>query len=62
MFFSFRKILRPTSRSRIIVSRSGISYSYRLGPVRYTRNANGSRTKTIHTPVKGLTYRRTRRR
>ncbi|GGG80200.1 DUF4236 domain-containing protein [Corynebacterium pelargi] len=62
MLFSFRKIFRPTKRSRVTVSRSGVGYSYRLGPVRFTRNANGSRTKTLHTPIKGLTYRRTRRR
>lgn len=58
----FRKTLTPTRGTRITVSRSGIGWSWRLGPVRMTRNAGGGRTRTIHTPIKGLTYRRTRRR
>lgn len=62
MIFSFRKSYRPTKNSRVTLSRSGLGYSYRVGPIRFTRNGNGSRTRTIHTPIKGLTYRRTRRR
>lgn len=62
MLFSFRKTLRPTKQTRLTLSRSGLGYSYKIGPVRFTRNAGGARTRTIHTPIKGLTYRRTRRR
>ena len=58
--FGFRKTLRPTRNSRVTLSRSGIGYSYRLGPIRWTKNAGRGRTLTVHTPIKGLTYRRRR--
>ncbi|MGK8361660.1 DUF4236 domain-containing protein [Corynebacterium amycolatum] len=59
--FSFRKTFRPTRNSRVTLSRSGLGYSYRMGPVRWTKNARGGRTTTVNTPIKGLTYRKYRR-
>lgn len=58
----FRKTFTPTRRTRITLSKSGIGWSWGIGPVRFTRNAGGGRTCTIRTPIRGLTYRSTRRR
>lgn len=62
MGLSFRKTFAPTRWTRITVSKSGIGWSWGIGPVRFTRHAGGGRSRTIRTPIRGLTYRRTRRR
>ncbi|WP_151903416.1 DUF4236 domain-containing protein [Corynebacterium urogenitale] len=57
MSFSYRRS-KKIGPFRINSSRSGISVSMKMGPVRVTRTARGKITTTTSTGVPGLSHRK----
>ena len=54
MKMTFRKTLNMGNGFRLTFSKSGVSISTKVGPMRITRKANGNIRKTINIPGTGV--------